>query len=68
MQAVSTGGIILLADADLQTSGSKAASCGRLASLAAASSKGSEIVKKMNASFLSKQFIHVLCLNFLSSF
>lgn len=42
VQAVPTGGIIQLADADVQTSGSKAASCGLLASLAAVSSKGNE--------------------------
>lgn len=38
-QGVSTGGIIPLADADVQTSGAKAAACGRLASLAAVSAK-----------------------------
>ncbi|XP_071742670.1 phosphoglucan, water dikinase, chloroplastic isoform X2 [Rutidosis leptorrhynchoides] len=38
-QSVSTGDIIPLADADVQTSGAKAASCGTLASLAAASAK-----------------------------
>uniref|UniRef100_A0A5B6ZH23 CBM20 domain-containing protein n=1 Tax=Davidia involucrata TaxID=16924 RepID=A0A5B6ZH23_DAVIN len=38
-QGVSTGGIILLADADIQTSGAKAAACGHLASLAAVSDK-----------------------------
>lgn len=38
-QGVSIGGVILLADADIQTSGAKAAACGRLASLAAVSSK-----------------------------
>ncbi|KAJ6956344.1 phosphoglucan [Populus alba x Populus x berolinensis] len=38
-QGVSAGGVILLADADAQTSGAKAAACGRLASLAAVSRK-----------------------------
>lgn len=57
VQGVSTVGIILLADADLQTSGSKAASCGRLASLAAVSSKGSKLVTK-TTSFLSRKFTH----------
>ncbi|KAL8262896.1 hypothetical protein R6Q59_024245 [Mikania micrantha] len=38
-QVVSTGGIIALADADVQTSGAKAAACGTLASLAAVSAK-----------------------------
>ncbi|CAN1346660.1 Phosphoglucan, water dikinase, chloroplastic, partial [Linum perenne] len=37
-QGASVGGVILLADADTLTSGAKAASCGRLASLAAVSS------------------------------
>ncbi|KAJ6723643.1 PHOSPHOGLUCAN WATER DIKINASE CHLOROPLASTIC [Salix koriyanagi] len=36
-KGVSAGGIILLADADAETSGAKAAACGRLASLTAAS-------------------------------
>lgn len=36
----SRGGVVLLGDADLQSSGAKAAACGRLSSLAAASSKG----------------------------
>ncbi|KAJ0793214.1 putative phosphoglucan, water dikinase [Helianthus annuus] len=39
-QGVSTGDIIALADADVQTSGAKAAACGTLASLAAVSAKG----------------------------
>ncbi|XP_059650941.1 phosphoglucan, water dikinase, chloroplastic [Cornus florida] len=38
-QVESTGGVVLLADADIQTSGAKAAACGHLASLAAASDK-----------------------------
>lgn len=38
-QGASTGSIIPLADADVQTSGAKAAACGRLASLAAVSAK-----------------------------
>ncbi|KAK9288175.1 hypothetical protein L1049_016624 [Liquidambar formosana] len=38
-QSVSSGGVILLADANTQTSGSKAAACGHLASLAAISDK-----------------------------
>lgn len=38
-QGVSTGDIIPLVDADVQTSGAKAAACGRLASLAAVSAK-----------------------------
>ncbi|GKA26675.1 hypothetical protein Tco_0712784 [Tanacetum coccineum] len=38
-QGVSTGDIIPLADADVQTSGAKAASCGTLAFLAAISAK-----------------------------
>ncbi|KAK4490089.1 hypothetical protein RD792_000745 [Penstemon davidsonii] len=38
-QAGSTGGVILLEDANLQSSGAKATACGRLASLAAASNK-----------------------------
>ncbi|KAL2497284.1 Phosphoglucan [Abeliophyllum distichum] len=38
-QIISTGGVVLLGDADLQSSGAKAAACGRLASLAVASSK-----------------------------
>ncbi|KAI3460627.1 hypothetical protein Pfo_017290 [Paulownia fortunei] len=38
-QVVSTGGVILLEDADIQSSGAKATACGRLASLAAASIK-----------------------------
>ncbi|KAK3027339.1 hypothetical protein RJ639_041580 [Escallonia herrerae] len=38
-EGASTGGIILLADADVQNSGSKAAACGSLTSLAAVSSK-----------------------------
>ncbi|GMP55368.1 hypothetical protein CsSME_00020210 [Camellia sinensis var. sinensis] len=36
-QGVSAGGIILLADADVQTSGAKASACGQLSSVAAAS-------------------------------
>lgn len=39
IQGVS-GGILLLADAEAETSGAKAAACGRLASLAAVSDKG----------------------------
>lgn len=38
-QGLSAGGVILAADADIQTSGAKATACGRLASLAAMSSK-----------------------------
>ncbi|KAG2726254.1 hypothetical protein I3760_01G103400 [Carya illinoinensis] len=38
-QGVFTGGVIMLADADAHTSGSKAAACGRLASLSAVSDK-----------------------------
>ncbi|XP_050141844.1 phosphoglucan, water dikinase, chloroplastic [Malus sylvestris] len=38
-QGVSAGGVLLLADADAETSGAKAAACGRLASLAAESEK-----------------------------
>ncbi|KAJ6880278.1 phosphoglucan [Populus alba x Populus x berolinensis] len=38
-KGVSAGGLVLLADADAQTSGAKAAACGRLASLTAASKK-----------------------------
>lgn len=38
-QIISSGGVVLLGDADLRSSGAKAASCGRLASLASASSK-----------------------------
>lgn len=41
-----TKDIIPLADANVQSSGAKAASCGRLASLAAISSKGSALVPK----------------------
>lgn len=40
IKGVSAGGIILLADADAETSGAKAAACGRLASLTAASKQG----------------------------
>ena len=43
VQGVTTGGIIPLADADVQTSGAKAAACGRLSSLAALSAKGSKL-------------------------
>ncbi len=39
-QGVFTGGVILLADADAQNSGAKAAACGRLASVSAVSDKG----------------------------
>ncbi|KAJ6873727.1 phosphoglucan [Populus alba x Populus x berolinensis] len=42
-KGVSAGGLILLADADAQTSGAKAAACGRLASLTAASKKGNVV-------------------------
>lgn len=38
-QGVSAGGVLLLADADAEISGAKAAACGRLASLAAESEK-----------------------------
>ncbi|KDP32558.1 hypothetical protein JCGZ_13108 [Jatropha curcas] len=38
-QGLSSGGVILLADADALSSGAKAAACGRLASLAAVSNK-----------------------------
>ncbi|KAM5569788.1 phosphoglucan, water dikinase, chloroplastic [Rosa sericea] len=38
-QGVSAGGVLLLADAEARNSGAKAAACGRLASLAAASDK-----------------------------
>ncbi|KAL0369214.1 UNVERIFIED_CONTAM: Phosphoglucan, water dikinase, chloroplastic [Sesamum calycinum] len=38
-QVLSTGDVILLENADLQSSGAKATACGRLASLAAASNK-----------------------------
>lgn len=38
-QRLSSGGVILLADADVLSSGAKAAACGRLASLAAVSNK-----------------------------
>ncbi|KAM5569797.1 hypothetical protein ABKV19_017022, partial [Rosa sericea] len=38
-QGVSAGGLLLLADAEARNSGAKAAACGRLASLAAASDK-----------------------------
>lgn len=40
IQGVFAGGVILLADADAQTSGAKAAACGRLSSLSAVSNKG----------------------------
>lgn len=40
LQGVLAGGVILLADADAQTSGAKAAACGRLSSLSAVSNKG----------------------------
>lgn len=46
VQVDSTEDIIPLADANVQSSGAKAASCGRLASLAAISSKGSALVPK----------------------
>ena len=39
-QDIPSGGIIELADSDASTSGSKAAACGLLASLAAAATKG----------------------------
>lgn len=39
-QDIPSGGIIELADSDASTSGSKAAACGLLASLAAASTRG----------------------------
>ena len=39
-QDIPSGGIIALADSDVSTSGSKAAACGLLASLAAASARG----------------------------
>lgn len=39
-QDIPSGGIIALADSDVSTSGSKAAACGLLASLAAASTRG----------------------------
>ncbi|KAF5950543.1 hypothetical protein HYC85_012536 [Camellia sinensis] len=39
-QGVSAGGIILLADADVRTSGAKASACGQLSSVAAASDQG----------------------------
>lgn len=40
----SAGGVLLLADAEAENSGAKASGCGRLASLAAASDKGSRFV------------------------
>lgn len=43
IQVESTGGVVLLGDASLQTSGAKATACGTLASLAAASGKGMQI-------------------------
>ncbi|CAN1837725.1 Phosphoglucan, water dikinase, chloroplastic [Linum perenne] len=49
-QGASVGGVILLADADTLTSGAKAASCGRLASLAAVSSNVSND-QRVSASF-----------------
>ncbi|CAK9138206.1 unnamed protein product [Ilex paraguariensis] len=42
-QGLSTGGVILLADSSGQTSGAKAAACGRLASLAAVANKAKVI-------------------------
>ncbi|KAF9669487.1 hypothetical protein SADUNF_Sadunf14G0112600 [Salix dunnii] len=42
-KGVSAGGLILIADADSQTSGAKAAACGRLASLTAASKQGNVV-------------------------
>lgn len=39
-QDIPSGGIITLADSDVSTCGSKAAACGLLASLAAASTRG----------------------------
>jgi len=39
IQGVFAGGVILLADADAQTSGAKAAACGRLSSLSTVSNK-----------------------------
>lgn len=38
---LASGGILLLSDADLQHSGAKAATCSHLASMSAASEKGS---------------------------
>lgn len=40
LQGSSAGGVVLLADADVSISGSKAAACGRLASLSEVSEKG----------------------------
>lgn len=40
MQGNCTQGVVQLADADIQTSGAKAAACGRLASLSTISDKG----------------------------
>lgn len=40
MQGNSTPGVIEVADAETQTSGAKAAACGRLASLSVGSAKG----------------------------
>lgn len=65
-QGVSSGGIISLADADLQTSGAKAASCGRLASLATVSSKGSKLMPETKSLFekMYTCFFSTLCLYF----
>ncbi|KAL6564148.1 hypothetical protein OROMI_015598 [Orobanche minor] len=48
IKVVSTGAVILLENADIQTSGAKATACGRLASIAAASNEGvvSNIIPK----------------------
>lgn len=43
IQGAPSGGVILLDDADVLTCGAKAAACGRLASLAAVSSKGNTL-------------------------
>lgn len=65
-QGVSSRGIIQLADADLQTSGAKAASCGRLASLATLSSKGSKHVPETKSLFekMYTCFSNCFCLHF----
>lgn len=52
----SAGGVLLLADAGAETSGAKATACGRLASLAAASDKGSCVGQYFYLFFACKVF------------
>lgn len=59
MKGFSSGGVILLADADALSSGAKAAACGRLASLAAVSHKGLFVFLFFSFLFLELPYIFI---------